>query len=254
MHNECIEVHVTAVVCIHSGGFTSRQWKRLGERLAPHFRVIAPDLLGYAERWPDGEPFDYRQDVERIAAMLDEPMHVVGHSYGGLVALQVALARPDRVRSLAVYEPVAFGVLDAAARADIEQLPAYRLDAPDVWLEAFVDWWNGAGAWRALAESTQQAMRVVGWKVSEEVRSLVADRTDLARYATIAAPTLLLGGERTRPVERSVLEALARALPHATLEVFPGMGHMGPITHADRVNAAIEAHLLDAEKMVASPR
>jgi pimeloyl-ACP methyl ester carboxylesterase len=237
------------VLLIHSGGFTSRQWRRLGELLAPRHRVIAPDLIGYGSaRWPIGKPFHFRDDVARLAGLLAEPAHVVGHSYGGLLALQLALARPELVRSLAVYEPVAFGVLDepadAAARDAIGELAGYEPDERGVderWLATFVDWWNGEGAWARLAPETQQAFRDVGWKVSQEVASLVADRTDRARYATIAQPTLLLGGARTPPAERHTLAKLARVLPHATLQMFPELGHMGPITHAPIVNAAIVA-------------
>jgi pimeloyl-ACP methyl ester carboxylesterase len=239
---------VTApVLLIHSGGFSSRQWRRLGEALAPDHRVIAPDLLGYGEgrAWPDGAPFHFRQDVAALAALLDEPTHVVGHSYGGLLALQLALARPARIRSIALYEPVAFGILDepadASARAELERIePQYT---GDPWLAQFVDWWNGPGAWAALAPETQASFRAVGWKLSQEVASLMADRTDRATYGSIGAPTLLLGGARSPAVERRVLDKLAAALPRATLEVFPDMGHMGPITHGARVNAAIAAHV-----------
>lgn len=235
---------------IHSGGFTSRQWRKLAQRLAPTHDVLAPDLIGYgAEPWPPGVPFHFQQDVDRLLAMLDRPADVVGHSYGGLLALQLALARPDRVRAIAAYEPVAFGVLgpdDAAERAQLDRLPRYQPDAAGVdeaWLTAFVDWWNGPGAWAALAEPTRAGFRAVAWKVSQEVATLSADTTDRARYATITAPTLLLGGGLTPVTERRTLERLAEALPDARLELFPDMGHMGPITHADIVNAAIAAHL-----------
>ena len=128
---------------IHSGGFTSRQWRKLGQRLAATHDVLAPDLIGYgSEPWPPGVPFHYRQDVDRLIGMLDtpnpaepgaigRPADVVGHSYGALLALHIALLRPDLVRSIAVYEPVAFGVLgpeDAEVRA-LLALPPYHADA-----------------------------------------------------------------------------------------------------------------------------
>jgi pimeloyl-ACP methyl ester carboxylesterase len=233
------------VLLVHSGGFTSRQWRKLAERLAPDYRVLAPDLIGYGAqpRWPPGKPFHFSQDVVRLAGLLDAPAHVVGHSYGGLLVLQLALAHPELVRSITAYEPVAFAVL---GDHDVEGLPAYVPDAAGVdeaWLAAFVDWWNGPGAWAALPEDTRRAFRDVAWKVSQEVGSLAADRTPRERYASIAAPTLLLGGGRTPAVEQRVVAELAALLPNATLRTFPELGHMGPITHASLVNAAIEAHL-----------
>jgi pimeloyl-ACP methyl ester carboxylesterase len=229
---------------LHSGGFTSRQWKKLEAALAP-MRTVAPDLTGYGARprWPDGEPFHFQTDVDLVAELATEPMHVVGHSYGGLIALQLALQHPDRVRSLALYEPVAFGILDEP----VEAFAPFELARPDAWLGAFVDWWNGPGAWQHLAPDTQAAFRDVGWKLSEEVRTLMADHTG-ARYAQIAQPTLLLGGGKTTAPERRVLDALAVTLPHATLRIFPELGHMGPITAAAAVNAAIVEHVIACDR------
>jgi pimeloyl-ACP methyl ester carboxylesterase len=257
-----IDVHVVSeagagppAVLVHSGGFTSRQWRRLADALAPTHHVLAPDLLGYGAStpWPPGQPFHFREDLAALVALLDtlaEPAHLVGHSYGGFLALQAALARPARVRSIAAYEPVAFGILDepddAALRAPLATLPDhYDLThgADDAWLEAFVDWWNGAGAWRAMGDDARASFRALGWKVFQEVMSLVADRTDRAGYAAIGAPTLILGGGRSPATERRVLDKLVATLPHARLELFPDHGHMGPITAAARVNTAILEHL-----------
>jgi pimeloyl-ACP methyl ester carboxylesterase len=62
------------VLLVHSGGFTSRQWRKLAEGLAPRYRVLAPDLLGYGASgpWPDGEPFHFRQDLAFLESLLDK--------------------------------------------------------------------------------------------------------------------------------------------------------------------------------------
>ncbi len=245
------------VLLIHSGGFTSRQWRKLSDALAPRHRVLAPDLLGYGASapWPSGEPFHFSQDVDFLESILhvadNAPAHLVGHSYGGFLALQLALRRPDLVRSITAYEPVAFGILDEVADADARsalslvrqtwQPDASGLD--EAWLRDFVDWWNGAGAWGRLAEETRASMRAVGWKVFQEVITLAADRTDRATYATIAVPTLILGGENTPLAERRVVEHLGAALPKAAARFFPGVGHMGPISHASLINEAVVAHV-----------
>jgi pimeloyl-ACP methyl ester carboxylesterase len=248
------------VVLLHSGGLSGRQWRRLRDLLSPDRRVIVPDLLGYgaSSPWPVGEPFAMEQDLEALRALLDHaggPAHLVGHSYGGLLALKLAIERPAAARSLALYEPVAFGLLDRAADADawalLEAIPlAYDATGPggvdEAWLSSFVGWWNGSGAWASLGAEAKAGFRATGWKVFSEVSSLMADRTPREAYAAVTAPALLMGGERSPMPAGRVLERLAAALPRATRHGFPGFGHMAPVSHAAAVNEAIAAHVARA--------
>lgn len=79
--------------------------------------------------------------------------------------------------------------------------------------------------------------------------ALMGERTPAAAYAGIAAPTLLLAGGRSPAAARRVVALLAGAMPRARTLVLEDAGHMGPLTHAERVNAAIVAHVdaADAE-------
>ncbi|MDX2091753.1 MAG: alpha/beta hydrolase [Kofleriaceae bacterium] len=241
-----------AVICLHSGGFTSRQWKRLATDLSTTHRVLTPDLIGYgSEPWPTGVPFHYQQDIDAIAALVraeGAPPHLVGHSYGGFLAAHVA--RAQSVRSVALYEPVTFSMLererDADAFAGLSLSSVWTPDASGVdeaWLASFVDWWNGPGAWTVMPAPTRAAFKAVGWKVFEEVRTLVTDDTGPAGFATIRAPLLVMGGSQSPLPERRVVERLAAVVPHGTLRIFEGAGHMGPITHAPLVNQEIAAHV-----------
>jgi pimeloyl-ACP methyl ester carboxylesterase len=184
--------------------------------------------------------------VERVLDEVAAPVHLVGHSYGGLLALTIARRDPGRVRSIAVYDPVAFRVLydppDAAGLADaarVEPLLNAEVGGSAAWFEQFIDYWSGPGAWRALHEGARASFLAVGRKVFLEVRSLLGDRTPASAYAGITAPALLLTGEHTPIAARRVVALLAAALPNATPVDVQGAGHMGPITHADVVNERI---------------
>src|SRR5215468_9234814 len=108
------EVHVDdagggdAVVLLHSSGMSGAQWRRTAEPLVRGgMRTIVPDLLGSGRSapWPDGKPFRFELDVEvtgRLLRQIGRPVHLVGHSYGGHIALRAAALAPARVLSLAL--------------------------------------------------------------------------------------------------------------------------------------------------------
>jgi pimeloyl-ACP methyl ester carboxylesterase len=245
------------VIALHSGGMSGRQWRKLAELLAPEHEVLLPDLLGSGKNppWPDAEPFEVTLDVSAVGQVLERvgPAHLVGHSYGGLIALTLAREAPGSVLSLSLYDPVAFGVLyepphEAALSnlASARENPVFTDDARggnSEWLEAFVDYWNGKGSWNALPPGARAGFEKVGRKVFYEVRSLAEDRTPASAYAGIAAPTLFLTGEHTPAAARGVIARLVSVLPRAQRIELAGAGHMGPITHAVEVNAAIARHI-----------
>jgi pimeloyl-ACP methyl ester carboxylesterase len=239
------------VVLLHSHGLSGGQWRKLCSELAARgMRALAVDLTGQgrSEPWPEPEPFSFRIDVERVAQLVRavQPAHVVGHSYGGLVALHVALAEPRAVRSVAVFDAVAFGVLDPHADRDARAI----LDALDLswddrerWLRTFVEFWSGAGAWDALRGDARAEFVRTAWVIREGVHSLMHDRTPAAAFADIRAPALVMTGEQSPLPARRVIERLAQAIPAARHAIVPGVGHLAPVTNARDVNPLILEHL-----------
>jgi pimeloyl-ACP methyl ester carboxylesterase len=241
------------VVLLHSSGLSGRQWRRLAKRLEGlGFSVTVPDFIGHGASalWPEPEPFSYRQDVDLFVDLLKKgpPTHVVGHSYGGLVAILAALEVPDAVRSLVLFEPVAMGVLDPNEDADAEaELAAVHVpwgttaEEHEAWLAGFVDYWGGA--WAALREEARAEFRRVGWVVHEGVETLAKDKTPRSAYGVIRCPVTLITGERSPLAAGRVVAHLGRALPNARVITLPGVGHMAPLAQADQVNDLIVAAL-----------
>jgi pimeloyl-ACP methyl ester carboxylesterase len=242
------------VVMLHSSGLSGRQWRRTASRLVEAgLRAIVPDLTGHGQSpaWPEPMPFSFHKDVAEVAELLDTlpPAHLVGHSYGGFIALLAALARPRQVLSLAVYDPVAMGTLelerDADAREDLARV-GFAWDGSsegrDRWLAGFVDYWMGAGGWAALREDARAEFRRVGWVVYEGARTLVRDPTPATAYRALSMPVLVLGGGGSPLAARRVVSRLREALPGARGHVLEDAGHMGPLTHTDRVNDLLFDH------------
>jgi len=247
------------VVLLHSSGGSGAQWRSLTERLSPHRRVVAPDLYGYGETpgWSGRGVFSLAREAAVIEALLDrlgEPAHLVGHSYGGAVALQIALARPGRLRSLTLIEPVAFHVLRHGEAVDWAALQEIIAVARHVaaavtsgdyarGCEHFVDYWTGAGAWTSLPPARRDALVPRLAKVALDFHATLNAPAQLDDMRAIGVPTLLLQGARTPAPTRQICRRLADTLPEARLRIVAGAGHMLPLTHRDEVNDLVIAHL-----------
>jgi pimeloyl-ACP methyl ester carboxylesterase len=247
------------VLLLHSSGLSGRQWRRLAAELVKRgTRAVVPDLTGHGQSSPWPEPTPFRMDVDRVLELLHAlgAAHVVGHSYGGLVGLHAAVAAPDAIRSLTLYEPVAFGVLDAAEDADaratlsgVDMHWGATAEEHEGWLQRFVDYWGGTGAWRALREEARAEFMRVGWVLREGVRTLTEDATRAGTFAALKAPTHLFSGERSPIAAQRVVRRLGEAISGAHVTSAPGVGHLGPAANADIVNPL----LLDAMTRFLAP-
>jgi pimeloyl-ACP methyl ester carboxylesterase len=245
------------VLCLHSSAGSSAQWRRLGAELAPRYHVLACDLHGHGgtSAWPYTRPMRLADEAALLRPLLNAlpgPVHLVGHSYGAAVALKIALAMPERVRSLALFEPVLFALLgtqgEHAAYAEVSQIAqgcvsAVRAGRPAAAGRLFVDYWNGAGEWARLPDHVRVRIERAMPSVARQWEAIFADPALLADYAGLHVPTVLLSGDRGPLPARRVSELLAGVLPEAVLTVIAGAGHMGPLTHAGPVDAAIAAQL-----------
>ncbi len=251
-----------AVVLVHASGLSSSAWRAYLEPLAARFLVAAPDLLGYgaSDPLPRGEHVTHAEDVAAVRAIVEAlgaPAHLVGHSYGAVVAAKAALAEPQRVRSVMLLEPVLFSALaasgDEPSRAEREALESGAFRDPETggktdWLRVFIDYWSGAGTFDAMTETQRRAAERVGWKTFQEVMDVSGDPAPFAAYAALPRPVTLGRGERTTVSARRILEHLHAVIPDATMRVVEGAGHMAPLTHKDAVLALIEEHLQGASR------
>ncbi|HSA68166.1 MAG TPA: alpha/beta hydrolase [Burkholderiales bacterium] len=240
-----------AVVLLHSSASSAAQWRALAGQLSERYRVLAPDLYGYgaSARWPGHGAFKLAHEAEIVHALLDQvgaQAHLVGHSYGGAVALHAARTRGGRFLSLVLIEPVAFYLL--ADRAEIAAVAegVQRAVASGDYMggcREFYEYWSGRGSWDAVPAAKQDAMARLMAKVAIEFHAAFSEPAGLADHRRISVPTLLLLGERSPKPTRRICELLAATLGDARLQIVEGAGHMSPLTHRDAVNALIAEHL-----------
>jgi pimeloyl-ACP methyl ester carboxylesterase len=246
------------VVCLHSSGASSAQWRALMEQLGGDFHVLAADLYGSGRSpaWRHRRALSLGDEVallEPVFASAGDRFHLIGHSYGGAVALKAALLHPERIESLVLIEPVLFALLVAD---DPEQPAAREIAAVrDATLaavaqgnlaraaELFVDYWASPGAWAGTPDGRRTAIANAMLKVTSEWDALFTEPTPLATFATLAVDTTLIVGAESPASSKSVARLLARTLPRVTPVELAGVGHMAPVTHPDAVHAVIATHL-----------
>ncbi|WP_405594112.1 alpha/beta fold hydrolase [Streptomyces sp. NBC_01092] len=204
------------LLLLHGGFCTNETWGAQRAEFAARLRVLLPERRGHG-RTPDVDgPLSYRDmaddTVAFIESVVDGPAHLVGWSDGGVVALLVAVARPDLVRKV-----VAMGanfLPNPQSGAAPEMLEQLTPDAPD--MAVFREMYeavspDGAAHWPV----------VVGKMVEMFRTEPVIPLEDLGRIST---PTLVLvGDDDLITLEHTI--ALYRAIPGSELAVVPGTSH-----------------------------
>ena len=232
------------VLMLHGIGSSGTAWGAQMERLGRGFHCIAPDLPGYGES-PAAAGAGLDAIVDTVIALLQgQPAHVIGVSFGGLLALALARREPGLVRSLVLAD----ATLGRASLPDAERAR---------WLA------HREGLAHELAtRSHERAREIAGRHASPEAIDAIAEHMRRARpegylavaraiaqtdastwLPQIAAPALIVCGEDDQVTGAAMSNTLAHGLPDARLEVIAGAGHAPHIEQPDRFAALVREFL-----------
>ena len=219
----------------------------MAEHLDGRFRLFTPDLHGYGgtDAWPGERPLRLADEAALVAALIKRigaPVHLVGHSYGGAVALRLAADYPERIARLTLIEPAAFhllrtdGIRSQAMRREIARLAgdvAKAVARGDYHggMGRFVNYWNGEGAWDAMPAEMRASLAPRLVKVASEFHAGFGETAGVEQYRNIRVPVALLRGRHSPQPVRRIAEILAVILSGGRLESLETAGHMMPITH-----------------------
>lgn len=221
--------HGDPLVMLHAGLDTNASWGGEIAALAEHFRVLAPERRGHGHT-PDVEgPLTYRVMADDTAAFIETviggPVHLVGWSDGAILAMLLALARPELVRKLVLIG----GAVDVSAYTP-EWLEATRLAADSEVYQPF------RAVYDVVSPDGPAHWPVVFSKMTSMWRT--EPHISLSELRRIQARTLVMAGDDDL-VSLEHTFAIYRAIPVAELAVVPGTSHLAPIEKPELVNGLI---------------
>ncbi len=208
-----------ALLLLHAGGMTRGEWDPFLETWSRHFYLIAPSALGHGAS-PSAPSLSISAMANEVLALLDHlgiaKAHVLGSSMGGATAIWLALTTPERLDRLVIFRT-------SYRTSPVVHEGVLRMAQPETWRQWRLDRWmseqhepqGGPDAWVGVTEKVAAAFDPAH---SEHAH-------DLGDLATIAAPTLIIAGDRDPVVPLEDALAMYRTLPQAALWVLPNATH-----------------------------
>jgi pimeloyl-ACP methyl ester carboxylesterase len=249
------------LVLAHCSCANNKEWKFLHSALQNRYRMLAPDLLGYGKSsaWPLTGAVPSLTDVDVLEAMVNMssvPVHLIGHSYGGAMCLEVARRDAqqgrNKIRSMCLIEPVAFYLMNKQTQQqawqEISRHARRCIEACDKgnYVKAaniFMSYWIGMLKWRLASRHFRAEVIRTIHKVAHEFRGMFQFDGSPDDYRQIQCPVTLIYGKRSRRPAIAVVDALQDLLSQGEIHSIASAGHMSPYTHPQEVARLIESHL-----------
>ncbi len=218
----------------------------------PPMRVRMMDLLGHGQSQRADGPSQLADNARAAVQVFDGPGVVFGHSFGGVIALRLALDHPNRVRALVLYEPVLHAAakgtatFDAYLRATAQMADGFATNDLEAASIAFMGQWGDSTPWDRLSAPARTYITDRIYIIRDTQEDLLEDKTELLAPGLIEGiqcPVLLLRGSEGPEITKEINATLLKRLPNASETVIHGVGHMGPVKNPKRVAEAM-AHFI----------
>jgi pimeloyl-ACP methyl ester carboxylesterase len=253
------------VVLIHGIGRSLEDWELQFPKLTAAHRVIALDMpgSGFSARSPLRSTLSVlaRGVLDTLDALGEHrPAHLVAHSLGGAVALQLLVSSPHRVASLVLVDSAGFGaeitlplrlltvpvlgrlMISRTTRASVRMVEPLGFADPALATDARIE--------HALAVARQPDTNIVMWETARELATPRGAKAAwrerlLESVAEHVKPTLIMWGDRDAILPVKHFDAARSAMPHAQAHLFRGVGHLPQLESPDEFADRVLAFLTD---------
>jgi pimeloyl-ACP methyl ester carboxylesterase len=260
LYYELLGVSGDPTVLIHGSWVDHHTWDLVTPGLAQALQVVVYDRRGHGQSAPGPRPNPVRDDAADLAGLLESidlyPAHVIAHSYGGAVALRLAIDRPEMVRSLAIHEPPFVGLLsaDPATASEGDALIAgarelqsiVRAGQRELAAQRFIEVFSTEpGAWQRLSPAVQQSFVRGADRWAEEFDDPEALLPDRGATRELMVPSLLTEGSQSPRFMHRITRDLGELLRNSQVVEIPGVGHVPHLVQPHQYIGLLVSFLLE---------
>ncbi len=230
------------LLLLHGVGLRAEAWNAQIDALSADFDIVAPDMPGHGETPPLPDAATLAAYTAPILDALEGPTWVAGHSMGAMMALDLAVRAPSRVRGVAALNAIyrRSPEASAAVRARAEALDPGASADPQPTLARWFGRTRSAASGACLRWLT--AVDPAGYRDAYRVFA-AEDGPEAGALAALGCPALFCTGADEPNSTPAMSEAMADLAPAGRVLIVPGAAHMMPMTHPDAVTAALRDFL-----------
>jgi lipase len=244
----------TPVVFLHSGVGSAGEWREVFSLWPTGYHLIAIEAFrgGSGPGLPAVRTIDdFADQVHAVVGYVEQPIHLVGFSWGGATGLHMAASAPAALTSLDVIEPEAYSVLEAADGPAFTTLVNLRdrwrghVQAGDWYaaFEEFIDFYNGQGSFAAWPAARRDAF-LDDQRARGDLWDVLFNAPITARsLASVDIPVHVIEGSVTSIVDRAICDVVMKNVQNAKRSVIDGAGHMIPLSHPAELTRVLVGQL-----------